>query len=83
MKDKLKDAKLLLTNIDYMCFEVVPDVSCQHPKFSFKSHCIRLLLFNYFFLHSLFDQQKCRSYVGDAISYAFYLDVPLCIAQAT
>jgi len=63
-----------------MDFEVVPDASCQPPKFSFKSHCIRLLLFNYFFPSASLIKKKCRSYLRDAISYAFYLDMPLCTA---
>lgn len=49
MKDKLKDAKLLLTNIDSRPFEALPTVACWLQKFSFKFHYIRFLLFNYFF----------------------------------
>lgn len=49
MKDKLKDAKLLLTNIDSGPFEALPVVACWLQKFSFKFHYIRFLLFNYFF----------------------------------
>lgn len=44
MNDKLKNAKLLLTNIDPGPFEVLPTAACWLQKFSFKSHYIRLLL---------------------------------------
>ena len=61
MRHKLKDAKLLLTNIDSGPFEVLPTVACWLQKFSFKPHYVRLLLFNYFFplsLESFFDQAE-------------------------
>lgn len=41
MKDKLKDAKLLLTNIDSGSFEALPMVACWLQKFSFKFYYIR------------------------------------------
>lgn len=60
MKDELKVAKLLLTNIDSGPFEALPLVACWLQKFSFTFHYIRFLLFNYFFffsLESFFDQE--------------------------
>lgn len=67
MKDKLKDAKLLLTNIDSGPFEVLSVVACWLQKFSFKFHYIRFLLFNYPPppLDSFFDQRWRGSSGGD------------------
>lgn len=44
MNDKLKNAKLLLTDIDPGRFEELPTAACWLQKSNFKSHYRRLLL---------------------------------------
>lgn len=78
MKDKLKDAKLLLTNIDSGPFEALPMVPCRLQKFSFKFHYVRSLFFNHFFsfsLESLFDQEgeKCDAHIWGRLFLTFLI----------